>query len=69
MGGSQSTEIPGGGNEGYHVLKVQEHSPGDKAGLEPFFDFIIAIGESKEKMVRLVRSLKVFKRVFTNFLL
>lgn len=23
MGGSQSTEIPGGGTEGYHVLKVK----------------------------------------------
>ena len=24
MGGSQSVEIPGGGTEGYHVLRVQE---------------------------------------------
>lgn len=23
MGGSQSVEIPGGGTEGYHVLKVR----------------------------------------------
>lgn len=34
MGGSQSVEIPGGGTEGYHVLRVQENSPGGHAGLE-----------------------------------
>ena len=34
MGGSQSLEIPGGGTEGYHVLRVQENSPGAVAGLE-----------------------------------
>lgn len=34
MGGSQSIEIPGGGTEGYHVLRVQENSPGGQAGLE-----------------------------------
>ncbi|KAM9322451.1 Golgi reassembly-stacking protein 2-like [Pholidichthys leucotaenia] len=43
MGGSQSVEIPGGGSEGYHVLRVQENSPGHRAGLEPFFDFIVSI--------------------------
>lgn len=43
MGGSQSVEIPGGGTEGYHVLKVQGNSPGQRAGLEAFFDFIVAI--------------------------
>ncbi|XP_063285787.1 Golgi reassembly-stacking protein 2 [Pelobates fuscus] len=43
MGGSQSVEIPGGGTEGYHVLRVQENSPGHKAGLEQFFDFIVSI--------------------------
>ncbi|KAG7227567.1 hypothetical protein INR49_005382 [Caranx melampygus] len=43
MGGTQSVEIPGGGTEGYHVLRVQENSPGHRAGLEPFFDFIISI--------------------------
>uniref|UniRef100_A0A1B6C4M3 PDZ GRASP-type domain-containing protein n=1 Tax=Clastoptera arizonana TaxID=38151 RepID=A0A1B6C4M3_9HEMI len=43
MGGSQSVEIPGGGTEGYHVLKVQDASPGQAAGLEAFFDFIVAI--------------------------
>ncbi|KAL0272334.1 UNVERIFIED_CONTAM: hypothetical protein PYX00_005349 [Menopon gallinae] len=47
MGGSQSTEIPGGGTEGYHVLRVQEDSPGHKAGLEAFFDFIVAIGSTR----------------------
>lgn len=41
--GDSSLNIPGGGSEGYHVLKIQENSPGHVAGLEPFFDFIIAI--------------------------
>uniref|UniRef100_A0A1I7XNK2 WD40 repeat-containing protein SMU1 n=1 Tax=Heterorhabditis bacteriophora TaxID=37862 RepID=A0A1I7XNK2_HETBA len=44
MGNSESTSIPGGGTEGYHVLRVQDNSPGQAAGLEPFFDFIVSIG-------------------------
>uniref|UniRef100_A0AAY5K1N7 PDZ GRASP-type domain-containing protein n=1 Tax=Esox lucius TaxID=8010 RepID=A0AAY5K1N7_ESOLU len=47
MGGAQSIEIPGGGSEGYHVLRVQENSPGHLAGLEPFFDFIISISGTR----------------------
>lgn len=47
MGGSQSVEIPGGGTEGYHVLRVQENSPGQRAGLEAFFDFIVAVGNQR----------------------
>ncbi|KAK1165682.1 Golgi reassembly-stacking protein 2-like isoform X1 [Acipenser oxyrinchus oxyrinchus] len=47
MGGSQSFEIPGGGSEGYHVLRVQENSPGHGAGLEPFFDFIVSINNTR----------------------
>lgn len=47
MGASQSVEIPGGGNEGYHVLRVQENSPGHRAGLEPFFDFIISVCDTR----------------------
>ncbi|KAK7939558.1 hypothetical protein WMY93_002884 [Mugilogobius chulae] len=47
MGGSQSLEFPGGGTQGYHVLRVQENSPGKKAGLEPFFDFIISICDTR----------------------
>ncbi|KPJ15083.1 Golgi reassembly-stacking protein 2 [Papilio machaon] len=43
MGSSQSAEVPGGGSEGYHVLRVQDGSPGHQANLEPFFDFIVAI--------------------------
>lgn len=46
MGGQQSV-IPGGGSEGYHVLRVQDGSPGHTAGLEPFFDFIVAIGNTR----------------------
>jgi len=40
-------EVPGGGTEGYHVLRVQEGSPGQKAGLEAFFDFVVAIGNTR----------------------
>ncbi|KAL5006194.1 hypothetical protein ScPMuIL_017352 [Solemya velum] len=47
MGGSFSSEIPGGGTEGYHVLRVQDGSPGDKAGLQAFFDFIVAIENTR----------------------
>lgn len=47
MGSSHSIEIPGGGTEGYHILRVQEGSPGQKAGLEAFFDFIVAIGNTR----------------------
>ncbi|XP_068980501.1 Golgi reassembly-stacking protein 2 [Bombus flavifrons] len=47
MGSSHSIEIPGGGTEGYHVLRVQEGSPGQKAGLEAFFDFIVSIGNTR----------------------
>ncbi|XP_028393508.1 Golgi reassembly-stacking protein 2-like [Dendronephthya gigantea] len=45
--GSSVEEIPGGGTEGYHVLRVQDNSPGYKAGLEPFFDFIVAIENTR----------------------
>lgn len=45
--GGSSLQIPGGGTEGYHVLKVQENSPGSKAGLEAFFDFIVAVNGSR----------------------
>lgn len=58
MGGANSVEVPGGGTEGYHVLRVQENSPGHKAGLEAFFDFIIAIGNT-----RLDRDDDTFKRL------
>ncbi|XP_044072678.1 Golgi reassembly-stacking protein 2-like isoform X1 [Siniperca chuatsi] len=47
MGASESVEIPGGGTEGYHVLRVQENSPGHRAGLEPFFDFILSISDTR----------------------
>lgn len=47
MGGAHSIEIPGGGTEGYHVLRVQDGSPGQKAGLEAFFDFVVAIGNTR----------------------
>lgn len=63
MGSATSVEIPGGGTEGYHILRVsnlqitlpnspkhsipseqvQDNSPASKAGLQSFFDFIVAI--------------------------
>lgn len=48
MGASESTlEVPGGGSEGYQIIKVQENSPGDAAGLEAFFDFIVAVNGAR----------------------
>ncbi|XP_037039390.1 Golgi reassembly-stacking protein 2 [Bradysia coprophila] len=47
MGSATSIEVPGGGCEGYHVLRVQDNSPGQRAGLEAFFDFIVAIGNTR----------------------
>lgn len=47
MGNANSVDIPGGGTEGYHVLRVQENSPGSKAGLQAFFDFIVAINGTR----------------------
>ncbi|KAM7532443.1 hypothetical protein Aperf_G00000133044 [Anoplocephala perfoliata] len=42
MGSSESTLK--GSTSGYHILKVQDGSPGQKAGLEAFFDFIVSVG-------------------------
>ena len=39
MGGSQSVEVPGGGTEGYHVLRVQVRNPGKKILILIFVDF------------------------------
>ncbi|KAM3963383.1 Golgi reassembly-stacking protein 2 [Aphomia sociella] len=47
MGSSHSTEVPGGGSEGYHILRVQDGSPGQTARLEAFFDFIVAIENTR----------------------
>lgn len=30
-----------------YALQVQENSPAQQGGLEPFFDFIIAIGHTR----------------------
>lgn len=43
MGLSQSSEVSDGGTYGYHVHGVQPSSPAEQAGLEPFFDFILAL--------------------------
>ncbi|KAI2667539.1 Golgi reassembly-stacking protein 1 [Labeo rohita] len=47
MGLTQSIGAPEGRTEGYHVHGIQEDSPAEKAGLEPFFDFIISIGNNR----------------------
>lgn len=48
MGLPQSSFLSDGGtNSGYHVHGVQEDSPAQKAGLEPFFDFILSIGNTR----------------------
>lgn len=47
MGLTQSSSAPEGGTEGYHVHGIQENSPAEKAGLEPLFDFIISIGNTR----------------------
>ncbi|XP_042810240.1 Golgi reassembly-stacking protein 1 isoform X2 [Panthera leo] len=47
MGLGASAEQPAGGAEGFHLHGVQENSPAQQAGLEPYFDFIITIGHSR----------------------
>ncbi|XP_041817707.1 Golgi reassembly-stacking protein 1-like [Chelmon rostratus] len=48
MGLPQSSFLSDGGtNSGYHVHGVQEDSPALKAGLEPLFDFILSIGNTR----------------------
>uniref|UniRef100_A0A3Q2QNI7 Golgi reassembly-stacking protein 1-like n=1 Tax=Fundulus heteroclitus TaxID=8078 RepID=A0A3Q2QNI7_FUNHE len=48
MGLPQSSLLSdGGSNSGYHVHGVQEDSPALNAGLEPFFDFILSIGNTR----------------------
>ncbi|KAF5300764.1 hypothetical protein FQA39_LY11009 [Lamprigera yunnana] len=61
MGNVSSVDIPGGGTEGYHVLRVQENSPGSRAGLQAFFDFIIAINGT-----RLDQDNETLKQVLKN---
>lgn len=31
----------------FPIYQVQEHSPGHKAGLEAYFDFIVAVGNTR----------------------
>ncbi|KAK7881810.1 hypothetical protein WMY93_030219 [Mugilogobius chulae] len=48
MGLPQSSFLlDSGTNSGYHVHGVQQDSPALKAGLEPFFDFILSIGNTR----------------------
>ncbi|XP_068438019.1 Golgi reassembly-stacking protein 1-like [Clinocottus analis] len=48
MGLPQSSFLSDGGtHSGYHVHGVQEDSPALRSGLEPFFDFILSIGNTR----------------------
>ncbi|XP_033494341.1 Golgi reassembly-stacking protein 1-like [Epinephelus lanceolatus] len=48
MGLPQSSFLSDGGTQsGYHVHGVQEGSPAQRAGLEPFFDFVLSIGHTR----------------------
>ncbi|KAM4728191.1 Golgi reassembly-stacking protein 1a [Anableps anableps] len=47
MGLSQSSEDPEGGTYGYHVHGIQPNSPAEKAGLQPFFDFILSLDNNR----------------------
>nr|CDS29511.1 Golgi reassembly stacking protein 2 [Hymenolepis microstoma] len=47
---------------GYHILKVQDGSPGQLAGLEPFFDFIVSVGD-----IRLEQDSEAIKNVLTKY--
>ncbi|XP_034998811.1 Golgi reassembly-stacking protein 1 [Hippoglossus stenolepis] len=48
MGLTQSSLLSdGGANSGYHLHGVQRDSPALKAGLEPFFDFILSVGNTR----------------------
>ena len=46
MGNEVSGEADDGSRPtaGYHVLRVNDGSPGQKAGLMPYFDFIVSVG-------------------------
>ena len=62
MGAGGSTlEIPGGGTEGYQIIKVQENSPGERVGLEAYFDYIVAVNGN-----RLVREKGTSKGVWNE---
>uniref|UniRef100_A0A3Q2PSY9 Golgi reassembly stacking protein 1a n=1 Tax=Fundulus heteroclitus TaxID=8078 RepID=A0A3Q2PSY9_FUNHE len=61
MGLSQSSEAPDGGTYGYHVHGVHPNSPAEKAGLQPFFDFILSLdnkrlGEENEQLKELLKA-------------
>lgn len=47
MGLSQSAEVSEGGTYGYHVHGVQPDSPAERAGLQPFFDFILSLDSKR----------------------
>eukprot|EP00117_Sycon_ciliatum_P017857 scpid83125/ scgid16686/ Golgi reassembly-stacking protein 2; Golgi phosphoprotein 6; Golgi reassembly-stacking protein of 55 kDa; p59 len=50
MGVSASTagDAPfAGGSEAFHVLRVQEGSPGAKAGLQAYFDYIVSVEQTR----------------------
>uniref|UniRef100_A0A3Q2E9T2 Golgi reassembly stacking protein 1a n=1 Tax=Cyprinodon variegatus TaxID=28743 RepID=A0A3Q2E9T2_CYPVA len=61
MGLTQSSDAPEGGTYGYHVHGVQPNSPAEKAGLQPFFDFILSLdnkrlSEENEQLKELLKA-------------
>ncbi|XP_027877486.1 Golgi reassembly-stacking protein 1-like [Xiphophorus couchianus] len=61
MGLSQSSEAPEGGTYGYHVHGIQPNSPAERAGLQPFFDFILSLdnkrlSEENEQLKELLKA-------------
>ena len=36
---------------GYRVLSVQPNSPGEEAGLDPYFDFVVAANNVQTKNI------------------
>lgn len=45
MGNSVPTNIPSENIVGYQVISVAPHSPAEKAGLCPYFDFILSMDD------------------------
>lgn len=42
--GQEQSSVP---EHGYHVLRVSPNSPGARAGLVAYFDFIVGVGERR----------------------
>ncbi|KAI3389000.1 hypothetical protein SNEBB_006653 [Seison nebaliae] len=43
----EEMDLPGGGSEGYHILRVAIGSPCSTVGVEPFFDFLVGVNDMR----------------------